>query len=1036
MIDKLIDFSLQNRLLMVLFAFVIMIVGYRAYVQLPIDAFPDVSPNLVQVFTETEGLAPEEIETYITYPVEVAMMGLPGIDNVRSVSNFGLSVVNVYFKDDIDIYLARQLVSERLQEAREQIPDGFGEPEMGPIATGMGLVLFYYLEDTTGQYSLIELREIHDWIVKFNLQTVPGVTEVLGIGGFEKQFHVEIDPHALLRYSVSLNEVTERIRANNLNIGAQFIEKNSEEFTVRSIGLVKGIDDLTNIVIKTIDGSPIFLGDLAVIKTGGATRRGLQTRNGVEEVIAGMVIKLFGTNSSTVIADVENKLSKINKILPEGLRVVPYYEQKSLVEASVKTVTDALIQGVVLVIIILLLFLGALRPNFVVAISIPFSVFFALIGMYVFDISANLMSFGGLAIAIGMIVDGGVVIVENVDRLLRKADSNESMLAIVGRACREVGRPIVFAILIILIVFLPLFTLQGVEGKTFGPLAYTIALAMTGSLLFAIFIAPVLASLVMSKPKQKDKNSDVHQVFIIKWLLKIYTPLVSFFVRNRILALGLALILIAIGAAIFPQLGAEFTPKLNEGTVVVRLTMAPSISLNESKRNTLLVEKRLREIPEVIKVVSRIGRGEVGAHADPTNSAEMFVILKPNTEWRKPKDQSFIEQQIREKVKHIPGIQANLTQPIQMSVDELLEGVRAELAIKVFGDDLGILKQKADEIAAVIQNVEGATDVQVDQVSGVPQLSIRPDRQAVARYGLNIEDIQNVISAAVGGVSTGQIFEGVRRFDIFVRYTLGARATKDDIRQILIETPDGLTIPLEQVAVIEELVGHRQITRQNNQRFITVQSNVVGRDIVGFVEEAQQLIDQNVGLPPGYLVTWGGQYRLQQEANKRLAIVIPVTLLLIFIMLYSSFNSFKNATLIFLNIPLALVGGVVALWLSGQNLSVPAAVGFISLFGIALMNGIVLVTYFNQLRQKGMSIDEVSVQGACLRLRPVLMTAITTALAMIPLLLSTGTGSEVQRPLATVVVGGIITSTILTLLVIPALYKWFTVAKPEIDWKY
>jgi cobalt-zinc-cadmium resistance protein CzcA len=1033
MIDKLIDFSLQNRLLMVLFAIMVMIAGYRAYTQLPIDAFPDVSPNLVQVFTETEGLAPEEIEMYVTYPVEVAMTGLPGIDNVRSISNFGLSVVNVYFEDDIDIYFARQLVNERLQEAREQIPEGFGDPVMGPISTGMGLILFYYLEDTTGQYSLIELREIQDWIVKFNLQTVPGVTEILGIGGFEKQFHVEIKPDALLRYSVSLNDVIERIRANNLNVGAQFIEKNSEEFIVRSVGLAKGINDLNNIVIKTVDGTPIFLSDLAEIKTGGAIRRGLQTRNGVEEVIAGMVIKLFGTNSSTVIADVEKRLGEVNKILPEGIRIVPYYEQKSLVEACVKTVTDALIQGVVLVVIILLLFLGALRPSFVVAISIPFSVFFALIGMYVLNISANLMSFGGLAIAIGMMVDGGVVIIENVDRLLRKTDSDESVLHIVGRACREVGRPIVFAIIIILIVFLPLFTLQGVEGKTFGPLAYTIALAMTGSLLFAIFIAPVLASFVMNKPKQKESENSEDEVFIVKWLLKIYTPLVRFFVHNRIIALLVAFVLIVIGGAIFPQLGAEFTPKLNEGTIVVRLTMAPSISLNESKRNTMLVEKRLQEIPEITKVVTRIGRGEVGAHADPTNSAEMYVILKPNTEWRKPKDQPFIEEQIREKIKNIPGIQANLTQPIKMTVDELLEGVRAELAIKVFGDDLVILKQKADEIAAVIQETEGAADVQVDQISGVPQLRIRPDRQAIARYGLNLEDVQNVISAAVGGVSAGQIFEGIRRFDIFVRYTPDARATKDDIRQILIETPDGIKVPLEQVALIEELVGQRQITRQNNQRFITVQSNVVGRDIVTFVEEAQQQIDQSVELPPGYLVTWGGQYRLQQEANKRLAIVIPVTLLLIFIMLFSSFNSFKNATLIFLNIPLALVGGVVALWLSGQNLSVPASVGFISLFGIALMNGIVLVTYFNQLLEKGMNIDEVSIHGACLRLRPVLMTAITTVLAMIPLLLSTGTGSEVQRPLATVVVGGIVTSTILTLLVIPALYKWFAIrVEPEI----
>ncbi len=1032
MINKLIDFSLHNRLLMLLAAILIMLAGYRAYTQLPIDAFPDVSPNLVQVFTETEGLAPEEIEMYVTYPVEVAMAGLPGINNVRSVSNFGLSVVNVYFEDGVDIYFARQLVNERLQEAREQIPDGFGEPVMGPISTGMGLVLFYYLEDTTGNYSLEELRTVQDWLVKFNLQTVPGVTEILGIGGFEKQFHVEIKPNALLRYAITLQDVIERIKANNLNVGAQFIEKNSEEFIVRSVGLAKGIDDLNNIVIKTVDGSAVFLSDVSEIKTGGAIRRGLQTHNGIEEVVSGMVIKLLGSNSSTVIADVEKRISDINNILPEGIKIVPYYEQKSLVEACVKTVTNALTQGVVLVIIILLVFLGAFRPSFVVAVSIPFSVFFAFIWMHLFDISANLMSFGGLAIAIGMMVDGGVVMIESVDRLLREKNTNEPVFNIVSRACREVGRPIIFAIIIIVIVFLPLFTLQGVEGKTFRPLAYTIALAMSGSLLFAIFIAPVLASFVMRKPKQKEAENDIeHQVLIVKLILKLYKPLVSLFVRYRIIALMLALALIITGILIFPRLGAEFTPKLNEGTIVVRLTMAPSISLKESKRNTMLVEKRLLEIPEVTKAISRIGRGEVGAHADPINSAEMYVILKANTEWRKPKDQLFIEEQIREKINNIPGIQANITQPIAMAVDELLEGVKAELAIKIFGDNLDVLKQKANQIAAVINDVEGAADVQVDQVTGVPQLRIKPDRKAIARYGLNIDDVQQVISAAVGGVSAGQIFEGIRRFDIFVRYTTNARATKKDIKQLLVETPSGIKVPLEQVAVVEELVGQRQITRQNNQRFITVQSNVVGRDIVTFVEDAQQQIETKVDLPSGYFVTWGGQFRLQQEANKRLKVVIPITLLLIFIMLYSSFGSLKNATLIILNIPLALVGGVVALWLSKLNLSVPASVGFISLFGIALMNGIVLVTYFNELIEKGLDIDTASIHGACLRLRPVLMTAITTALAMIPLLLSTGTGSEVQRPLATVVVGGLITSTILTLLVIPALYKWFA-TKPQI----
>jgi len=651
--------------------------------------------------------------------------------------------------------------------------------------TGMGLILFYYLEDTSGNYTLEELREIQDWLVKFNLQTVPGVTEVLGIGGFEKQFHVEINPDALLRYFVSLQDVIARIKANNLNVGAQFIEKNSEEFIVRSVGLAKSIDDLNNIVIKTVDGSPIFLSDLSDIKTGGAIRRGLQTHNGVEEVVAGMAIKLFGSNSSTVIANTEARMNEINTILPEGIRIVPYYEQKSLVEACVKTVTNALTEGVCFVVIILLLFLGALRPSFVVAISIPFSVFFAMIWMYLFDISANLMSFGGLAIAIGMMVDGGVIMIENVDRLLRKPNPDESVLHIVGRVCREVGRPIVFAIIIIVIVFLPLFTLQGVEGKTFRPLAYTIALAMSGSLLFSIFIAPVLVSFFMRKTKQNIGGDSEHQVPIVRMILKFYAPLVRFFVNNRLMALTLAVVLVIIGVLIFPRLGAEFTPKLNEGTIVVRLTMAPSILLKESKRNTMLVEKRLLDIPEVTKVISHIGRGEVGAHADPINSAEMYVILKPNTEWRQAKDQAFIEDQIRAKINNIPGIQANLTQPIAMTVDELLEGVKAELAIKLFGDDLNVLKQKANEIAEVIRQVKGAADVQVDQVTGVPQLRIRPDRQAIARYGLNLEDVQNVISAAVGGVSAEQIFEGIRRFDIFVRDTSNARATKDDIKQLL-----------------------------------------------------------------------------------------------------------------------------------------------------------------------------------------------------------------------------------------------------------
>ncbi len=1024
MINQIINLSLRSRLLMLVLAVVVIATGYRSYQGLPVDAFPDVSPNLVQIFTITEGLAPEEIEMYVTYPVEAAMTGLPGIEKIRSVSNFGLSVVNVYFEDDMSIYFARQLVGERLQEARNQIPASFGEPSMGPISTGMGLVLFYYLKDDTHKYTLEDLRTMQDWIVKFNLQTVRGVTEVLGIGGFEKQFHVVVQPDALLRYNITLNELVARVRANNLNVGAQYLEKNNEQFIIRSVGLAKGIPDIENIVVKTVDGRPIYLSELAEIKIGGAIRRGLQTRNGEGEVVAGMAIKLYGTNASTVIERVEKKIQDINRTLPEGVSIVPYYQQKDIVEGAVNTVSSALIQGIILVALVLLVFMGGFRPSLVVALAIPFSVMFAFIAMGLLGMSANLMSLGGLAIAIGMMVDGTIVMVENVDRLLRESKPDESRLHVVGRACREVGKPILFAIAIIIIVFLPLFTLEGVEGKTFRPLAYTVALAMLGSLVYALFLAPVLSDVLMRRNSTEDGKPGLDER-ILNALLKPYRPLVEYFVNNRKIAVALSAGLLLLGMVIFPFLGSEFTPKLQEGTIVVRLTMAPSISINESKRNALIMERRLLKIPEVIEVTSRIGRGEVGAHADPINSAEMYIILKDKDEWREPGNQALIEKEIREIVADLPGITANLTQPIEMTVDELMEGVRAELAVKLFGDNLAQLKTKADEIAAVIKKVDGAADVLVDQVSGTPQLVITPDRHAIARYGLNLIDVQEVISGAIGGVTAGQVFEGIRRFDILVRYQKQDRDSIEAIRNLLISGPDGLEVPLAQIATIEEIVGPRQITRENNQRFISIQANVIDRDIVSFVEEAQQVIDSEIKLPPGYFTIWGGQFRLQQEANKRLAIVIPVTLVIISLLLYSSFGSVKNAALILLNIPLALVGGVIALWLSGQNLSVPASVGFIALFGIALENGMVLMTYLNQLVKDGIPIDEASIKGACLRVRPVLMTAVTTALGLIPLLLATGTGSEVQKPLATVVVGGLVTSTFLTLLVIPALYKWF-----------
>ncbi len=1032
--EKCIRILLNNKLIVVLLAITTMAAGFWGYQKLPVDAFPDVAPVLVQVFTVTDGLGPEEVEKFVTFPVETAMSGLPRVDEIRSVSNFGLSVVSVYFEDDTDIYFARQIVGERLSEAREAIPEGFGEPEMGPISTGQGLVLYYNLIDTTDSYSLEELRSMQDWIVKFNLQTVSGVTEVLGIGGYVKQFQVNVNPDSLLRYDLTIHDIIERVKANNQNVGGQFLERNGEMFIIRSEGLAQKLEDLTKIVVAHEAGTPVFLSDVADITIGGEIRQGLETMNGEKEVISGMVIKLYGTNASTVIEAVENKLESIQSALPEGVLIKPYYEQKTLVQNSVNTVTTALLQGIILVALVILVFVGGFRPSLVVALSIPFSVLFTTGAMHLFGISANLMSLGGLAIAIGMLVDGAIVVTENTDRLFKHCDSSSKKSQIIAQSVTEVARPLIFSILIVIIVFLPLFTLHGVEGKTFRPLAYTVTLAMLGSLIFALIAAPVFAFLFMKRRKERSRNtktqSDDEVITADSWLLRpilaLYKPILSFFVRFRLLALLLAALLLALGVWVYPKLGSEFTPRLNEGSIIANLSMAPSVSLEETKRNTMIAERRVRQVPEVVSTHSRIGRGEVGAHADPINSVHMMVVLKPKEEWRKGISQSDIENEIRKSLEGMPGVLANMTQPIQLTIDELVGGSKAALAIKLFGPELDVLKTQADMIASIINEIEGAADVQPGQVTGSPQVVIRPDRNAIARHGLNINDVQELIRAAVGGIETGQIFDGVKRYDIFVRYQESARDTVEDLGHLIVRSPDGALIPLDEIAKIEEIVGPRQIVRENNQRYIEIQANVIGRDIGSFVKSAQQAISEQLNLPTGYVLTWGGQFELQQEANRRLAVVVPITLALIMIMLYLSFASMRYALLILMNIPLALVGGIVALWITGENLSVPASVGFIALFGIALGNAMVMVTCFNQLLSTGKDLRTVCIQGACLRLRPVLMTAATTALGLIPLLLSHGTGSEVQRPLAIVVVGGLISSTLLTLLVLPAVYTWVT----------
>lgn len=1004
-------------------AFVLVVVaGVWTFRSMPVDAFPDVTPTLVQVFTETEGLAPEEVERYVTFPIETSMNGLPRLREVRSTSNFGLSVVNIYFEDGVDIYWARQLVGERLQLAREEIPGGFGDPQMGPITTGLGQILFYFLETSDETLDGVALRTLQDWQVKFDLQTVRGVTEILSLGGYEQQYQINVLPEALLRYQLSIADIISAVETNNANAGAQFLVENSEQYTVRAVGLASGVHDLADIVVAVEGSIPIRIRDVANVEIGGAPRQGLATMNGTGEIVAGLVLKLMGANTNEVISLVHERMERINASLPPGVRAVPYYDQSELVNAAVATMTTALWQGALLVAVVLFLFLRGWRPSLIVVASIPFSVAFALVAMQLFGVSANLMSLGGIAIAIGMMVDGAVVIVENANRAIAAANGDDGKLRVVAIACAEVLQPLIFAILIVMVVFVPILTLQGVEGRTFRPLAFAVVFAMMGSLVFAVFLAPAASAAGLRANAAKNhRENDTTGFYESR-----FGPVVRYFVEHRSIALGLAAAILLAGAIVFPRLGSEFTPRMNEGDLLVRLTMAPSIALPEARETVTRFEQQLlNDFPEVERVVTRVGRGEVGAHADPVNSAEAFVALRPRSQWTSASNQADLLSLMSEHFEDFAGARFNFTQPIAAATDELLTGTKADLAIKLFGEDANVLEAYAGEIAEVIRSIDGAADVQTDQMTGAPQMRITVDREAISRFGLNVEDVLSVVRTAVGGSEAGQVFEGVRRFDIIVRYREADRLNAERISRIIINGPRGEVIPLSQVAAVERIEGPRQITRENGQRYITVQTNVRDRDIGSFVREGQDAVASQIELPPGYFVEWGGQFELQQQANARFAIVIPVTLGIVFLLLLFSFGRLKSALLILANIPLALVGGVIALWLTGQNLSVPASVGFIALFGIALGNGMVLVSFLDRLAKERTDIDIFSVEAAARRAQPVLMTATTTGLGLMPLLFASGIGSEVQRPLAAVVIGGLATSTILTLLVLPAVYKWF-----------
>jgi cobalt-zinc-cadmium resistance protein CzcA len=902
------------------------------------------------------------------------------------------------------------------------LPEMHEPPGLGPISSGLGVVFMYYLEadsnvDTGGVPMDIYLRTLNDWVIKYQLRTVPGVTDVLSMGGNILQYQVHVNPLQLIAYSLTIDDVVEAIESNNRNVGGQFILRGREEYLVRGSGLVKDVDQLAEIKVKESAGTVVKLEDVARVEIGPEIRRGVVLKDGFGEVVIGLVIKLYGENTSQVIDQLYDKVEEIQNALPNGVRMVPYYEQAELVAKATGTVKEALLIGAILVVFILFLFLGNIRSAIVVIASLPVAGLVAFLLMKIFGLSANLMSLGGLAIAIGMMVDGAVVMVENIWRHLSEDESRKPVIEVVRTAAIEVARPIAFAIGIIIVVFLPLFTLEGVEGKMFSPMAFSITFGLIGSLVFTFAFIPMLAALIF-RGRISEKES-----FLLRAIKRGYRPALDWTFEHRRPVLIITLMALLLSLALIPFLGTEFIPTLEEGSIQVQVVGAPSTSLGEMTRIMNLMQEKISKHSEVIYVLIRIGRPEAGSHPHPVNTAEIMVGLKPYDEWPGNRSKQDLIEDIRNDLDFYPGLQFHIAQPIQNEFDELLSGVKAELAVKLYGEDMTILRRKGEEIKSIMSGVEGIADLSLEQSFGQPQVVVDVDVEKTARYGLSVDDVLEMVELGIGGEVIGQVYEGVRRFGIFVRLDEPYRRDVEKINQLMINTPEGRLVPISSVAEIREEIGPIQINREKNQRRIVVQANVEGRDMGSVVAEIKKQLSQNLDLPPGYFIEYGGQFKNQQRAMARLAIIVPVTLLIIFILLYSAFSSLRHAALIYLNIPFALIGGIVGLFLSGQYLSVPASVGFIALFGVAVLNGVVMVSYFNDLRGQGMPIHEVIVKGAMLRVRPVLMTALVAMLGLIPLLISRGIGSEVQRPLAIVVVGGLFTSTALTLFLLPILYR-------------
>lgn len=1036
MIERILRFSLKQKLL-VIFAVILLVAGgIPALRMLSIDAVPDVTNIQVQILTSSPALAPLEIERYITFPIEVAMNGIPDVEEIRSVSKFGLSLVTVVFHDDADIYFARQLVFERLQTAAEGIPPELGKPELGPTSTGLGEIYQYIIrptdkskqlrdgrQDTT---MLMEMRTLQDWIAKRQLLTIPGINEVNSWGGYEKQYQVLIDPQNLLNYKLALRDVYNAVAENNANVGGAYIEHANEQYLVRGSGLVQTIDDIKNIVVKTQEnGIPIYVHNVADVQLGPAIRQGAVTMNGEGEVTAGITMMLKGENSRVVADRVKEKVETIKKALPDGISLEPFYDRTALVDNTIKTVGTNLLEGGVLVILILVLLLYNIRGGFIVASVIPLSMLFAVIMMVQTGVSGNLMSLG--AIDFGLIVDGAVVMVENAIRKLHEKKNGFGATETILESALEVGRPVVFAVGIIIIVYFPIMTLTGIEGKMFRPMAYTVTYALIGALILSLTYVPVMLALMFKKKVTKRESP------IITWAKKKYVPILKKILHKRILVTGIAAAFVVISLIIFPFLGSEFIPQLDEGSITINVLRMPSISLTTAVNTSTLIEKEILKFPEVNYVVSKIGRAEIGTDPMGIEMSDVNVELKPKDEWTTGRNKEQLVEAMSENLSKLPGMVYSFSQPIQLRVAELITGVRSDIAIKLFGEDLETLKEKAEEIAKVVAKIEGAADVKVEQITGLPQLQIKIDRGKIARHGINVADINQIIETAIGGKSAGEVFEGERRFDLVVRFKEEARNSVEVIRNILVPTANGSGIPLSQVADVFVEEGPAQISRENTQRRIVVELNVRGRDIGSLVEEAENTIYDKVKLPAGYYLEWGGTFEQLASARERLMIVVPLSLFLIFLLLFISFGSIGNALLIYTGIPFAVVGGVFSLLIRGMHFSISAGVGFIALFGVAVLNGVVMVSFINKLRQEGSSLEEAVISGAETRLRPVLMTALVASLGFIPMAISTGAGAEVQRPLATVVIGGLITSTILTLFVLPTLYLWFAKRKAETE---